>query len=93
MSEEKNEDRAWQEQVTRVHEAVLAALRAVEARLATLEARVAVQEATTHRLDTHSGELAREVLDVTGRVDGLDAKVEGVGDSLVAHQDRAGRHG
>jgi hypothetical protein len=39
------EDGAWQEQTTRVHEAILAALRAVEARLETLEARVATLEA------------------------------------------------
>jgi hypothetical protein len=52
------------------------------------------------RLDTHSSELARELLDTIGRLDAahqritdLESKLDAVTDELLRHQDDEGRHG
>jgi chromosome segregation ATPase len=65
----------------------------VNAALAECARRLAALEARVERLDAHSGELARELLDVIGRVDAsqerggeLEARLEALDASFVRHQ-------
>jgi septal ring factor EnvC (AmiA/AmiB activator) len=61
--------------------------------LQALRQRVALLEAT---LGDHEGRLGQVTLVLAGhggRLDELEAKVEGVSATLVAHQEREGRHG
>jgi hypothetical protein len=59
--------------------------RQVSAVLAALETRLELLEARVARLDTHSAELAGELLDVIGRVDGLELKLGDLDAACVYH--------
>ena len=77
------EYRGWVEQVN-------ASLAEVNGRLSALEARV-------ERLDTHSGEMAREMLDLITRVDVLEERLteraRGLEDRLLDLEQRMGAAG